>query len=217
MRPRQLKRKRVNDIEESSQYYDCAKKQNEEHDVRRNEMIYSVGTEIYFTSNVSRESIEYVIKLTTNVIQKHSDDFYDNDNKLTVTYVVDSPGGDLDAILKFVDFLDRMRKKYEFIEFVSVGTGMIASAGTIMCIVADRRYITKHCKAMVHELATRLSGKYTEIKSAAKLMESSHQDIISIYKEKTGLKVKVLEEIMMRETWFTATEYLELGFVDEIK
>ena len=69
-------------------------------------MIYNVGTEIHFTSDINNENIEAVIKLITKIINKHEKDYKGgDDDKLTITYIVDSPGGSVTSILEFVDYI----------------------------------------------------------------------------------------------------------------
>jgi ATP-dependent protease ClpP protease subunit len=94
---------------------------------------------------------------------------------------------------------------------------LTASAGTIMAIVADKRYITKHAYAMIHELHGGMIGKRTFVKSKATHMEKLHNDLVDIYMEKIKLDREKLEMLLSNETWFSAQEYLEMGFVDEIK
>ena len=108
------------------------------------ELIYSVGTEVHFTADINNDTIETMIKEITKVIHEKKDSYHTKDDKLVITYIVDSPGGSVTAVLKFVDFIRLVREKHTELEFVSIATGLVASAGTIMCIVADKRYITKN-------------------------------------------------------------------------
>ena len=74
------------------------------------ELIYSVGTEVHFTGEINSDTIETVIKEITKVINDKKDGYHSNDDKLTITYIVDSPGGSVTSILKFVDFIRIKRK-----------------------------------------------------------------------------------------------------------
>ena len=86
-----------------------------------------------------------------------------------------------------------------------------------MAICADKRYMTKYAHAMVHELASGNSGKYTEMGSYMKFLDKLHDKLVNIYIDKTNKEREEIEKIMRKETWFTAEEYKELGFIDEIK
>lgn len=179
-------------------------------------MIYSRKNEVHFTAGINNLSIEFVIKEISKII----DDFYDKNDvgeSLTVTYVVDSGGGSVSSILKFVDYLHLVKGNYPNVTFVSVATGSIASAATIMCIVADKRYITKHAKAMIHNLSASYNGTYTKLMSYGEHLKDVHKTLIGMYVPKFKGSQKKLERLLKCEKWFSAEEYLKFGFVDEIK
>lgn len=197
--------------------YDEAFIQNE-NSLVENKMVYRMNNEIYFSTGVNQRSIQEVIYCMMEVINEHIKKHgEDTTEELNIIYIVDSPGGSVTAILRFVDFLDLMREKHKFLKFTSVITGLVASAGTIMAIVADKRFMTKNAHAMVHELSSGNSGKYTELVSYGGFLRKLHDKLADIYVKKTGKTKKKVEKIMSKETWFTAEEYLSYGFIDEIK
>lgn len=181
-----------------------------------NDMIYSRKNEIHFTDEINKVTIEKMIKTITKIITKNYDKYIDTEKILNITYIVDSPGGSVTAILKFVDFLSIVKKKYPNVQFTSIATGLVASAGTIMCVVADNRLITKNASAMIHELASGNSGKYTHFMSYSKFLTELHSKLLNIYLENSEQTKEVLEQLLQEETWYNAENYLKLGFVDEI-
>lgn len=180
------------------------------------EMIYAIGTEVHFTADINKENIETIIKKITKIIHKNKNKYSDSDEKLRIAYIVDSPGGCVTSILKFVDFINMVKKKYPWVEFQSIATGLVASAGTIMCVVADKRMMTKNAHAMIHELSSGSSGKFTHLMSYSKFLTSLHDTLMNIYLKGTNLNKDQLEKLLSTETWFNSQEYLEHGFVDEI-
>ena len=185
-----------------------------------NEMIYVFDKEIHFTSVINKDSIETMIKKITEINNTYCEYFNKlpriQTKSLEITYIVDSPGGCVTSVLKFVDFIRICKKKYPYIKFTSIATGLIASAGTIMCIVADRRKMTKNAQAMIHELSSGNGGKYTEIMSYSNYLTHLHNALTQIYLDRSSKSKTELEELLKDETWFTAKEYLKHGFVDEI-
>lgn len=181
------------------------------------ELIYSFGTEVHFTGPIDKNSIATVIKEITKVVNKKNEEGYDKDEKITICYIVDSPGGCVTSVLKFVDFLNIVRQKHPNIEFVSIGTGLIASAGTIMCAVADKRYMTSNSYAMIHELSSGNIGKYTHLVSYTKYLSQMHDRLVDIYLKKSKMTKQEIEAFLKDESWFSAKEYLEKGLIDEIK
>ncbi len=179
--------------------------------------VYTIGNEIHFTANINKISIQEIIKQMTSLIHDHKKKSDEEPEKLNIVYIVDSPGGSVTSILKFVDFINVAKKKYPFVEFTSIVTGLTASAGTIMAIVADKRYMTKNAHAMVHELSSGNQGKYTEFRSYVKFLDQLHDKLVTIYCDKTKKSKEEIELIMKNETWFSAEEYLKYGFIEEIK
>ena len=179
-------------------------------------MIYNINTEIHFTEDINKESIESIIKMITKIINKNDQKYRGGNNKLKITYIVDSPGGSVTAILKFVDFISLAKKKYPYVEFTSIITGLVASAGTIMCVVADHRYMTPYAHAMIHELSSGTQGKFTHMMSYGTFLTDLHNNLVDIYLRKCKKTKDELEDLLKKETWYSAKDYLEAGFVDKI-
>lgn len=177
--------------------------------------IYTVGNEIHFTCDINKTSIQVIIKQITDVITEHEKKH--GQEPFNLVYVVDSPGGSVTSVLKFVDFIKRTKEKYPYVKFVSVISGMVASAGTIMAIVADERIMTKYSHAMIHELSSGTSNKYTHFVSYTKFLTTLHNCLVEIYCNKSKLDKDTVEKYLNGETWFSAEEYKKLNFVDEIK
>ena len=198
------------------------------------------GTEIHFTTDVNDSSIERIKKIISEVLHEHNKELVErstedgdtsmsaeeqseDDKKFVITYIVNSPGGSVSSIMGFVDYLNMVKKKYSNVEFVSVVTGLVASAGTIMCVAADKRKMTKNAFAMIHELSTNPGyTNYTRIQTHADFCTKLHVTGLNIYLDQIGKDskneehIKELETKLLRETWLSAEEYKDLGFVDEI-
>ena len=184
-----------------------------------NPLIYSVGNAIHFSTAINKETIEYVIRLITEIIHNNKDkykNYKEGDDKLEIDYIIDSPGGCVSSVLKFHDFIKRIKEKYKFIEFTSIITGTAASAGTIMAAVAHKRQMTSHAHAMIHELASGMSGSYTKMISYGNYLTKLHNELADIYMIKCKAKRKRILKLLKNETWMNAQEYLKLGLIDEI-
>ena len=216
-----INKKRYRDTDQSEEdmvprYFKTARLQLPE-----DHMIYAVGNEIHFTAEINKDTIEKVIKQITKIIEKNSEKYSgkyrSGDEKLTIAYIVDSPGGCVSSVLKFVDFINMVKEKHPYVEFISVITGLVASAGTIMCIVADKRLMTKNAYAMIHELSSGRNGKYTHLMSYSEYLCGLHNTLLNIYLSGSPKSKEDLEKILNTESWFNAEQYLANGFVDEIK
>jgi ATP-dependent protease ClpP protease subunit len=179
--------------------------------------VYTVGNEIHFTTGVNRTSIQALIKQIMEMIMEHKKKAVGDNDKLDIVLVIDSGGGAVNSALKFCDFLDMCRTKFPFVTFTSVISGCSASAATIMAVYCDKKFITRHATAMVHELRSGFSSKMQEISSYYKHLTDLHNKLANIYVQKTGIRREDIDKIMRDETWYTADEYKKMGFVDEIK
>lgn len=179
-------------------------------------LIYECGGVIHFSSKIDKISIEILIKLMSKSIDK----FYksnSDDVPYELVYIVDTPGGSVNSILKFVDYIDIAKKKYPNLTFTSIISGMVASAGTTMCVVADKRCMTKNAHAMIHELSSGNIGRYTQLISYTDFLKKLHKCLMDIYLKKTNISPEKLEELLKNDTWYNAQEYLNEGFIDEIR
>lgn len=191
--------------------------------------------EIHFNAHIDGETITRLKKLISSVIDKEKDKlvkFEENgqvlperikDPIMNITYIVNSPGGSVHDVLDFVDYIGLLRTTFFNIRFTSIITGMVASAGTIMCVIADKRQMTRFSFAMIHELSTGMDRtNYTKIMTHAEFIQNLHKAIITIYQESRGiplddsLKIKELEDLLIKESWMTADQYKAQGFIDEI-
>ena len=92
------------------------------------------------------------------------------------------------------------------------------SAATVMSVGATgKRYITPHSSMMFHEISTFSIGKISDEKQKLNWIENLQNKIKQIYISHSNIKdIKKWEKIMARDSFFTAEESLENGFVDEI-
>ena len=179
-------------------------------------LIYTIGNEVHYSTSVTKMSIEILIRQMSDIMEKFYKD-HDETEELTITYIIDSGGGSVHSCLKFIDFLRLSKQKYSGLKFVSVISGFAASAASVMACVADERYMTKYSCAMIHELSSGTSGRYTQMDAYAKNLTDLHNMLVDIYLGHCKLDKKDLEQKMKSDKWYTSSEYVEDGFVDKIK
>lgn len=189
--------------------------------------VRAVGSEIFFTSEVCTDSVNALIAEIMNVIggrtETASRSIIDSDSAAAtvpaskrVTLYIDSPGGIVKDCLKFVDFVTIMRNDKR-LWLTTVVHGMAASAATIMACVGDERYIAPSALAMVHELFGGSVGTFTQITSGMKRLNAMHNAITGVYlKFNKRITREQLCDLLLKETWFTAEEYVDVGFADAI-
>lgn len=201
------------------------------------EIFIAGDKEIHFNAHINSETISRIKKLIATVVNENKEYLIKRsksdtdttgvkkikDPDVVITYIVNSPGGSVIDILDFVDYIQLLRKTYVNIKFTSIITGLCASAATIMCVIADKKQMTRFAFAMIHELSTGLNRtNFTKAVNHTTFIKSMHQALITIYNEFRGIdmnnqaEIAKIEDMMLRETWMTTNEYMSHGFVDEI-
>jgi ATP-dependent protease ClpP protease subunit len=94
--------------------------------------------------------------------------------------------------------------------------GMAASAATGLAIGAEEIEISDGGMFMIHNAWNIAIGNADDMLEMAALLEKVDANIAADYQRKTGASAEQIAEWMKAETWFSAAEALEHGFVDRI-
>jgi ATP-dependent Clp protease protease subunit len=69
---------------------------------------------------------------------------------------------------------------------------------------------------MIHDPSMVAWGTIDDIKQALDLLKTIKSGLVDVYQGRTKLETEKLSKMMTDETWLTANEAKELGFVDEV-
>jgi len=128
-----------------------------------------------------------------------------------VTILLDSEGGSV------TDGLSIYNAIMQYNGNVTVHIDAIcASIATVIACAADRVVMNSNAKFMIHRAWTVAMGNSVEFRSMADILELMDADIASAYGDKTDLPEDELLAMMEAETWMSAEQAYDLGFVDEI-
>lgn len=125
---------------------------------------------------------------------------------------INCPGGDVFACEAMCEALRDHKATVEaHIE------GLAASAATSIACACDRVLATPASKYMIHETWTWTGGTKRDHKRVMELLEKCDETMLEEYKRRTGQTLEQLRAWVEAETWFTADEAHNAGFVDEVK
>jgi ATP-dependent protease ClpP protease subunit len=107
------------------------------------------------------------------------------------------------------------------------GIGIVASAATIILMAGKKKEMTKNSFFMMHNSWGGVEGNVFELEKTIELLRMFDEQMAAIYTAQLeskgkligGTKEKTLEEVkkmMAAETWLTADQALEMGFIDII-
>lgn len=129
--------------------------------------------------------------------------------KLTVR--INSPGGVVTEGLAIFNAL----KRHKGGVVVQIDA-LAASMATYIALAGAPIRMAENAYFMIHNVTGGAWGTPDEMRRAADVAEKMQKGIVAAYVAKTGKSVEEIEEKMDEETWFTAEEALDFGFIDEI-
>lgn len=135
----------------------------------------------------------------------------DEANGSDITLNISSLGGDVNHAFAIYNLL-----KSHSGRVVANIYGDAASAATIIALGADEVRMAENVFFMIHNVWTMAVGNANEMREQAELMDKFDNQIKNVYKKKTGLNRNKITSLMNNETWMTAQEAKEYGFVDVV-
>lgn len=93
--------------------------------------------------------------------------------------------------------------------------GMACSAASIIAM-AGTSDISPCGLLMIHNVSGGASGDYHEMEKAQRELKTMNEALANAYACKTGMDREALLKMMDKETWLTANQCIEHGFIDSI-
>lgn len=129
----------------------------------------------------------------------------------TLNVRINSPGGDVFEALAMHNILQRHPARVQvYID------GLCASAATLIALAGDETSMVSNGQYMIHEPWTVTAGNAEDMQKRADLLDGIAEQIVSLYARKTGLPPDDIRARMREETWMTAQQALDAGFIDAI-
>lgn len=128
-----------------------------------------------------------------------------------ITLNISSNGGGTTAAIAISNALKRHKARV-----IANIDGIVASAATIITSACDVVRMPKNALFMIHNPWTIAMGEEKDFEKMAETLSKVKNSIIETYIDKTGMNKEKLSELMDKESWFSANEAKEYGFVDEI-
>lgn len=94
--------------------------------------------------------------------------------------------------------------------------GVAASAATVISSACSKVTMSPTASYMIHKASTIGIGNSDDFQHASDFLDTVDKSIVTAYMDKTGMAQEDLLQMMKDETWLSASDAKEKGFVDEI-
>ena len=149
-----------------------------------------------------------------NVVQRE----ISNAKGKELNLLISSGGGSVTEGMAIADLIANYPE-----ETTATGIGLVASIATVVLLSADKVKMTENAFMMIHRPWSYTMGNADELEATAELLDKMEAKLLDIYTasvikrkgSQDNLENKI-SEMMAAETWLTAQEALEFGFIDEI-
>lgn len=137
-------------------------------------------------------------------IRSQLDDVADDES---VQVVINSSGGDIFAASEIYDMLAESEATIKVVFAAS-------AASYIAC--ACKSEIVPTGMLMIHNVSSYAAGDYNDMAYESGVLLKASKAVATAYRLKTGMSEDELIGLMDKETWLTADEAVEKGFIDKV-
>lgn len=124
-----------------------------------------------------------------------------------VQVVINSSGGDIFAASEIYDMLAESKVTIKVI-FAASAASYIACACTSEIVPTGM--------LMIHNVSSYATGDYNDMAHESGVLLKASKAVATAYRLKTGMSEDELIGLMDKETWLTADEAVEKGFIDKV-
>jgi ATP-dependent Clp endopeptidase proteolytic subunit ClpP len=185
---------------------------NEDAEETNEEKITRENNHVYFYSDVTRDSIFTLNNLLREAAKFVYTTAFDLNVKDIPIYLhINSYGGELYHAYAAIDTIKNLR-----VPVYSIVEGCAASAGTLISVVCQKRFICANAYMLIHQLSSGMWGKMAEIEDEYAHLTELMEQIKRIYTEHSQIPKKKLAELLKHDLWLPPDICIKYGLVDDI-
>ena len=128
-----------------------------------------------------------------------------------VEFFINSPGGDVWAGYEIFNSI----RLYQGCTLSHI-VGLAASCGSFIPLASEKVVAEQMAMMMIHGASTSTRGNQHNHEHTRDFLDKVDRTIVQAYTTKSGKSEQELLDLMAKETWFTSSEMLEMGLIDEI-
>lgn len=173
--------------------------------------VYTLLNHVYFNADVTHETMFRLCKELRTVAHKLKARAMPPSPPSPIYLHVSTSGGDVSAAFSCVDCIKSLG-----LPVYSVVDGFVASAGTLITLASEKRYIQPNAYMLIHQVSSGVWGKMSAIHEQVGNLKKLMEHLTNFYLKHTKLKPKVLHQLLLTDVEWNAQECIAKGIVDEI-
>ncbi|MBQ0086773.1 MAG: ATP-dependent Clp protease proteolytic subunit [Bacteroidales bacterium] len=148
-----------------------------------------------------------------NIVQAQLLFLASTDPKADISLYINSPGGQVSSGLGIYDTMNLIEPNV-----ATICTGLAASMGSVLLCAGEKgkRAALPHSRVLIHQPLGGAQGQASDILIAAKEIEKTKKELLSIISEHSGQPYEKVLDDADRDYWMTAQEAVDYGMVDKI-
>lgn len=128
-----------------------------------------------------------------------------------ITVRINSPGGDVFDAMAIFNALQTHKSR-----IITRIEALAASSASFIALAGKEVQAYQNAMLMIHEPWAYSAGNQYDLREIADILEKISGNMVDIYAANTSVGKREVREMMKAETWFTAKESKEKGFIDTI-
>lgn len=136
-----------------------------------------------------------------------------SDPQAEISLWIHSPGGSVPAMLAIRDVM-----RLSPVPVATLALGIACSAGQFLLSAGTpgRRRALAHSRVLMHQGSAGIGGTAVDVEAQAGNLRHTRDTVLGLIASDTGQTLERIEADSLHDRWFSATEALDYGFIDEI-
>jgi len=174
--------------------------------------LYSEFNHIYFNNDITTDSAFELNKELRAVETKIKALSVSLGIKTEPIYLhLTTDGGLIYSALSIIDCIKNLS-----LPVYTVIDGFVASAGTLISLAGEKRFMNKNAYMLIHELRGGMWGKMSEVDEEYSNLKKLMKHISRIYTQKTNINKNEIETILKKDVIWNLRDCIKNGLVDEV-
>lgn len=174
--------------------------------------VFMEGNNIFFYTGVTKQSVSKLNRMLMSLQNELLHRYIGIDTKPYINLYIHSEGGCVFSGLSAMNHIASSK-----VDVHTIIDGFVASAATFLSLGGKKRYIMPYSTVLIHQMRTGFYGKHDELKDEVENCDNIMLNFKTIYKSKTSLPEKTLNQLLKRELYLTTEKCIKYNVAHELK